>query len=103
MPVIKQQLDDCTAQLETLSLASEDLLAAAALFKAVETMIEKDPFGPAAKRIAKAGRQMAERRSEYFEDEAGALEATISQLEVELEATRELARELDEVEEQRCK
>ena len=86
MPTIKQQLNDYTADLEKLSLASEDLLQAAALFKAVEAMIEKDPFDPAAKRIAQAGRQMAERRSEYFEDEADALEATISQLEAQEEA-----------------
>lgn len=86
MPTIKQQLNDYTADLEKLSLASEDLLQAAALFKAVEAMIEKDPFDPVAKRIAQAGRQMAERRSEYFEDEADALEATISQLEAQEEA-----------------
>ncbi|WP_110647548.1 hypothetical protein [Salinicola peritrichatus] len=82
----KIMINDYTDELEKLSLASEDLLQAAALFRAVEAMIEKDPFDPAAKRIAKAGRQMAERRSEYFEDEAGALEATISQLEAEEEA-----------------
>ncbi|WP_445511739.1 hypothetical protein [Salinicola sp. V024] len=86
MTAIRQRIDEYSLKLEQLSLASEDLLQAAALFKAVEAMIEKDPFDPAAKRVAQAGRQIAERRSDYFEDEANALEAEIEQLEAQEEA-----------------
>lgn len=79
-------IDDYSQQLEQMTLAGEDMLKLEALFKALETMIEKDLFDPSAKRIACVGHELAKYRSEYFLDSADDLTATIEKLEDEIES-----------------
>lgn len=82
----KATINDYSQQLEQLALATEDLLKVAAIFKAVEAMLEQDPLDPAAQRLASTGRQLAERSADYFQDSADEVEATIEHLEAEEEA-----------------
>ncbi|MCE8002159.1 hypothetical protein [Billgrantia ethanolica] len=82
----KTTINDYSQQLEQLSLATEDLLKVAAIFKAVEAMQAQDPLDPAAQRLAATGRQMAERSAEYFQDSGDEVEATIEQLKADEEA-----------------
>lgn len=76
-------INDYTQQLEQMTLAGEDLLKLEAVFKAIEAMIEKDPFSTVAKRLACVGHELAKDRAEYFIDSADDLEAMIEQLEGE--------------------
>ncbi|MGP9632775.1 hypothetical protein ACT3R7_06885 [Halomonas sp. AOP43-A1-21] len=76
-------IDDYSQQLEQMTLAGEDLLKLEAIFKAIEVMIEKDPFDTVAKRLACVGHELAKDRAEYFIDSADDLEETIEQLEAE--------------------
>lgn len=87
MPCTTQaMINDYAQQLEQMTLAGEDLLKLEAVFKAIEVMIEKDPFGKEAGRLACVGHELAKDRAEYFIESADDLEATIEQMEGDLEA-----------------
>lgn len=82
----KAMINDYAEQLEWLALAGENLEQAAATLEAVEALIEKDPFGDAAGRIARMAQESLKQRAIYFLEMADDLEATIEQMKCEQEA-----------------
>ncbi|MDX5976023.1 hypothetical protein [Vreelandella alkaliphila] len=88
---LENTISDYTQQLEQMTLAGEDLLKLESLLKAIVALLDKDAFDLAqdAERLACVGHELAKYRAEYFMDAANCLEATISQLEVEVEEEKE--------------